>query len=100
MATKLMKVVKGEKGYVPVKSNSHGGTDVVRANNGDYVWRITSIPVEAGWAQVTKEESWPVSDTKEYWIEASHLEDAALEESTAYEVEIFGQKIVVKVRKL
>ncbi len=100
MATKLMKVVKGEKGYVPVKSNSHGGTDVVRANNGDFVWKITSIPAEDGWVQVTKEENWPVSDTKEYWIEASHLEDAVLEESTSYEVEVFGHKFVVKVRKM
>lgn len=76
MATKLFKVYGGEKGYVPVKSNSHGGIDVGKAYNGDIVTVITSIPAEYGYAQVTKESDWVTSDTREYWIETSHLKPA------------------------
>ena len=73
MATRLCKVIGGEKGYVPVKSNSHGGTDVTKAYNDEVVLEITSILPEEGYAQVTKKAEWPASDTGEYWIEKTHL---------------------------
>jgi hypothetical protein len=74
MATRLCKVVGGEKGYVPVKSNSHGGLDVTKAYNDEIVQEIVSIPPEFGYAQVVRKVNWPVSGTGEYWIEKSHLE--------------------------
>jgi hypothetical protein len=73
MATRLSKIVGGEKGYVPVKSNSHGGVDVTKAYNEDYVLENISMPPEFGYAQVTKKAEWPASETGEYWIEKSHL---------------------------
>lgn len=68
------KVVKGEKGYVPVKSNSHGGSDLFMINNDEIVDWLTNIPMEEGYVQLKKQLLWVTSPTNEYWIEKSHLE--------------------------
>lgn len=84
MATKQMKVVKGEKGYVPVYSNSHGGLVLGHVDNEKYVYWITTIPMEEGYVQLDKrvlQDAAPdmkESETGEYWMEKSHLEEVTV----------------------
>ena len=101
MTTELKEVFGGMNGYVPVKSNSHGGLDLLRVTNGVKVTQITSIPAEVGYVQLLKEDFWPPSETKEYWIELSHLKAVAPApepsgEWVAYDVKLEGGKLYLK----
>lgn len=79
MATKPMKVVNGEKGYVPVYSNSHGGLVLGHVDNEKYVYWITTVPEEYKFVQLDKRvvqdnpDDLIVSETGQYWMEKSHL---------------------------
>ena len=78
MATyQLCKVVNGEKGYIPVHSNSHGWIDVGRLDNDTQVRKITSIPAESGFVQIDGVFLPPgiaKSPTGEYWVQSDKLE--------------------------
>jgi hypothetical protein len=71
MATHKMIVVKGQKGYIPVKDNSHGGVDLGRVTNGKEVEIYTDRPEEFGWVQIVKLFDSPV--THENWVMKDHL---------------------------
>ena len=105
MATKKMKVVKGIKGYIPVKDNSHGGTDLGRITNGVEVEMYTDRPEENGWVQIKQEFASPT--TKENWVMREHLEELVLEpepqpepapegEWEAYEYKFENEKLWLK----
>ena len=84
MVTMLCKIVGGMNGYVPVKSDSHGGVDLGRAMNGKEVYKIVDVPIEQGYVQVDKRiitdlENIKVSPTGEYWVENSHLEKVVID---------------------
>ena len=76
MATyQLCKVINGEKGYIPVHSNSHGWVDVGRLDNNTQVKKITSIPAEFGFVQIDRPSmAFSVSPTGEYWVQEDKLE--------------------------
>jgi hypothetical protein len=79
----LCKVVNGEKGYVPLKSNSHSGIDLAKLINGSQVYKITNIAKEYGYVQLDERiisdfSGVVVSPTGQYWIEDSHLEPVVM----------------------
>lgn len=84
MTTKTCKVVGGQNGYVPVYSNSHGGLPLGKAYNEKIVYQITSTPEEYGYVQLDArvvQDLAPeikVSETKQYWIEKTHLVDVII----------------------
>ncbi len=105
MATKKMRVVKGIKGYIPVKDNSHGGVDLGRITNGAEVEMYTDRPEENGWVQIERKFASPT--TKENWVMREHLEELVPEpepqpepapegEWVAYEYKFENEKLWLK----
>lgn len=92
----LCKVVKGEKGYVWVKTDSHGGADAVKVYNDDPVLWLKEIPEEYGYVQLKKDPEWPLQ--KEYWIEKSHL--LVVEPTPPPAVSTIVGKYIVTIEKL
>lgn len=80
MNTKAYKVIKGEKGYVPVYDNSRGGVKIGQIDNGKVVYRLMDAAVEYSYTQIDERvvSEYGVSksvNTGQYWIELPHLEE-------------------------
>jgi len=94
--TKACLVINGMNGYVPVYSNSTGGLELGHALNGKTVYWITSVLPESGFVQLDKrivQDLAPgikVSETGEYWIEKSHLQETVEPVVECEEYELLG----------
>lgn len=78
MATQANEVYGGMNGYIPIKSDSHGGIDLGHALNGLIVYKLLEKPKEYGYVQVdariiqdsaAKGETVNVSPNGQYWVE-------------------------------
>jgi hypothetical protein len=84
MATTACLVINGMNGYVPIYSNSKGGLVLGKAYNGKTVYWVSTAVDEFGYVQLDKrivQDLSPeikVSETGEYWIEKTHLQEAVV----------------------
>lgn len=76
MAKELYVTARGDKGYLPLRSDSHGWVDLAKIPDGTEVWKLIDIPPEDGHCQVAYYEGavWPKSPTGEYWLLEDHLD--------------------------
>lgn len=76
MAKVLCLVQRGQKGYVPLRSNSHGWVDLANIPNDTEIWKLTDTEEENGHSRVEYYEgaAWPKSPTGEYWMLTEKLD--------------------------
>lgn len=98
MNTKEMLVVGGEKGFVPVFDNSHGGAKIGSYNNGDVALLLVDEVEEYGYGQIYAPKI-PSPNTNQRWIEKTHLQE--IEVVPTYKLQKFHVvKIYLKDWKL
>lgn len=93
MTTKAYEVFGGQNGYVPIYSDSHGGTNLGHVDNGSVVYKILEAVEEKGYAQIDKrvvQDAAPdmkVSEKGQYWIEKSHIKEVTPQTTKKMEIQ-------------